>query len=741
MTDEESLIFSNVSEMIKKRYPTHLFQNDIYDRFYDDLTHTECNSIENIDYIYDLEDIQRNRQPKIRFHLLITLYDEKNPERINELLFCLEHNIKNVSIDQIHILYEMKDGSFEEHLTNSKINLTKINYRPSFNDLIDYGNKIGGNIILANSDVIFTDSLDTLTEEHIEDRLFAITRKNIIDITDNKCKCDDMYNYGSQDAWIYRAPFDIDMYAKIGTFTSDSFLNAECFQKSNKQIFNISADIDILHYQNGKNDSSLCGLLSSMEKYEKYIKPEIEFQLRRDSPNRILIGLLPISNIMKLDTPTIAYPLGHDHRCGGCDNCDWRDFFPEFFRYYDRIISATVPSIFDVGYNIIHGIRCDNILKLYYSINGDDYFEAPFHYKNKIATLDYPIEGRYLRVYYRNLIDINESNLITFNNLKDKSVVIAGIIRNGQNYLDRAFANLDRISSYFGNCCIYIYENNSNDSSKDMLKRYAYSRDNVVVECEDINEWPNHYQTMAYARNKCRDYILKQNREYVLLIDLDLRIDISAISVMNAFFIDCWDAQFANSVYDYNYHYWDTFALRTKNHNIPFWYEEDPQTGLNKYWSIVTNIPKTQKPMNYLKNVISAFGGIAIYRRKCFEISRYDENVHDCEHVPFHTELYKKGMRLIVNPLFMKAYHYSETEFSFYDKDKFDLVDMARLLYEFRLPKGTWIDSARNIEVDCNTLSVRCQLQKMCGSYEDAYLEYDLSKRYENNDGRFAEEF
>ena len=49
-------------------------------------------------------------------------------------------------------------------------------------------------------------------------------------------------------------------------------------------------------------------------------------------------------------------------------------------------------------------------------------------------------------------------------------------------------------------------------------------------------------------------------------------------------------------------------------------------------------------------NVLSAFGGCAIYRSTAIRGLRYELDGRDCEHVGFHRALAERGGRMSVNP-------------------------------------------------------------------------------------------
>ena len=126
-----------------------------------------------------------------------------------------------------------------------------------------------------------------------------------------------------------------------------------------------------------------------------------------------------------------------------------------------------------------------------------------------------------------------------------------------------------------------------------------------------------------------------------------------------------YDAQFSNGIYMDKY-YWDTFATRTVERNIPFYYNIDTD-GVNKYWKEVTNIPEVQIQIkNQFTEVVSAFGGMALYKKECFRLADYNINIQDCEHVPFHQELFRLGKKLVINRDFIKKYSFDETVGGYY---------------------------------------------------------------------------
>lgn len=64
--------------------------------------------------------------------------------------------------------------------------------------------------------------------------------------------------------------------------------------------------------------------------------------------------------------------------------------------------------------------------------------------------------------------------------------------------------------------------------------------------------------------------------------------------------------------------------------------------------------------------VDSAFGGLAIYRRQAIGDARYvgvnEKGEELCEHVPFHSELRRRGCRIFINPGLINAGYTEQSE-------------------------------------------------------------------------------
>jgi glycosyltransferase involved in cell wall biosynthesis len=231
---------------------------------------------------------------------------------------------------------------------------------------------------------------------------------------------------------------------------------------------------------------------------------------------------------------------------------------------------------------------------------------------------------------------------------------------------------------------VVIFENDSTDSTKQILQEWAETEKNIHISLNDfgtitipakkdlVNPMFSAYRNekMAGYRNYYLDYIEKENLpgDYVIIIDPDVR-KIKPEGVVNSFSLDYeWDALTANGVSRapssfYRRRYFDTYALVECGKEIL------PQTeqGIRRVqykWAFM-------RPGMPLFRVASAFGGLAIYKREAIRNCRYgvlmneDKKVESrAEHFYFHQQMKERGYdKIFINPAIQIRYqtHVMET--------------------------------------------------------------------------------
>ena len=270
------------------------------------------------------------------------------------------------------------------------------------------------------------------------------------------------------------------------------------------------------------------------------------------------------------------------------------------------------------------------------------------------------------------LLPVNEINASSYNafieegkiQLENKTVVFSMLCRNNADVLKKNVNTIVNIvKNYVKDYKFVVFENDSKDNTKQILKQLATEDPNFYYESEDNNKPhfgpsknPKRTEALAEYRNRNLEYIKKNysDYDYVIVIDSDF-IDISINGFYHSFGmlrmtdIDaiCGNSYQLLNIEDkpklWNY---DCWAYRAT-----WWYD----------WSYFRNEYIIDNPMLWFGYWIvpvgttpffvnSAFGGMAIYKTQDYILGEYDGK--DCEHVMFHLSLRKEkpDWRLALNP-------------------------------------------------------------------------------------------
>ena len=251
----------------------------------------------------------------------------------------------------------------------------------------------------------------------------------------------------------------------------------------------------------------------------------------------------------------------------------------------------------------------------------------------------------------------NKNNLI-----KKQSVVIAGCCINVAYFIKRNLFIMDEIGKQFKEYKIVVFENDSKDSTRNIL--IENKKDHYDYIFEDNVNIQNRTERIAHCRNKILNHVNTNysNFNYLLMLDLDDVLSsgklVETIHTCFLYKLDQWDAMFANC----SDKYYDIYALRKKKYltsccwnnanimkqlGVP--HKDAYATCIDKY---IINYPMDSK----LISVISAFGGAGLYKLKSIEDAKYvgiepthlDQQI--CEHVPFHKNMVDRGCKLYINP-------------------------------------------------------------------------------------------
>lgn len=257
--------------------------------------------------------------------------------------------------------------------------------------------------------------------------------------------------------------------------------------------------------------------------------------------------------------------------------------------------------------------------------------------------------------------------------LKTSSIIVCGIARDCGNNLPKNIRTINALCDSAKDYHVVIFENDSKDHTKQVLRDWAEARPKVHVSLNDFNQVTipekrkeqvvnpmfscARIEKMARYRNFYLDYIETNNipGDYIVVVDLDVN-NIDLPGVMDSFsLMKDWDAVTANgysrsfsSRFRRRYH--DTFALIASG-----------KSGIPKTQEDIINDQyewAKLKPGMAPVPVDSAFGGLAIYRREAIDGCRYgvlknNDPAVECltEHSFLYSRMKAKGYgRICINP-------------------------------------------------------------------------------------------
>lgn len=147
--------------------------------------------------------------------LLIEYFTPNDKNRDIEYITAISENLKVNEIEKI-IVFISDDSKLE--LASNKINIVKLENRPTFKTLFQYCNDNYPNKLccIANTDIIFDNTISII--DNIDNTFLALTRWDIV--RDNNKFIANFYNAPwrgvlttgqlSQDSWIFKTPIQID---------------------------------------------------------------------------------------------------------------------------------------------------------------------------------------------------------------------------------------------------------------------------------------------------------------------------------------------------------------------------------------------------------------------------------------------------------------------------------------------------------------------------------------------------
>ncbi len=251
--------------------------------------------------------------------------------------------------------------------------------------------------------------------------------------------------------------------------------------------------------------------------------------------------------------------------------------------------------------------------------------------------------------------------------MKTKKVIFGGLCINIADKIDDLEKRFIYIGNYFNDYKVIIFENDSADGTRDLLKELCKKNDKFeLIECEEATDCifktegasehgifsSNRMEKMVFYRNKVLKKIKKYNDfDCFCIIDLDLGGPISIDGIAHTFsHYKDWDAISANGLNGItlslgNPIYYDYLAY--KDDNI------DTEKRKLDYLPMFYQVNKF-KVGDSIKKVKSGFAGMSFYKMEILDKDidyTPSNNVYKCEHIIFHENMIKNGYdKIYINP-------------------------------------------------------------------------------------------
>lgn len=247
--------------------------------------------------------------------------------------------------------------------------------------------------------------------------------------------------------------------------------------------------------------------------------------------------------------------------------------------------------------------------------------------------------------------------------LHSSQILVVGAARNCASVVGKEIANLEAAFSDAARLCFFVVESDSDDETLETLESLSREKSNFrYVSLGHLRcRYPKRTERIAVCRNR---YLLAIKREvdyassdYVVVADLDgANSFVSRDAVVSCWTRCDWDVCAANQLGPY----YDIWALRHKLWSPNDCWEQSKFLqgfGIQEFWATLASVSArmiTIPPSSSWIEVDSAFGGLAIYRRRAIEGALYrgvsGSGSEVCEHVHFHGEIRSRGGKIFINP-------------------------------------------------------------------------------------------
>jgi hypothetical protein len=242
----------------------------------------------------------------------------------------------------------------------------------------------------------------------------------------------------------------------------------------------------------------------------------------------------------------------------------------------------------------------------------------------------------------------------------DAAIVM--IARNARPYIVETLFSIAKMRDGFRNSSVYVFENDSEDGTDELLDHHAAEVPGFHVEHETLGGadmrgfGEERTNRLAYCRNKCLEWVREHaaGTAWTIVLDADPHGGFSVDGVFNSI---AWLGEFAGrhdllpaggmASYSAMRHeqgrtpgkivQYDAWAARLND-----WRDRREEVGFEWFHWLLPAVGSPPIPM------YSAFGGLAVYSTLAFLSGGYAGG--DCEHVAHHRKMRENGFSMYLNP-------------------------------------------------------------------------------------------
>ncbi len=214
---------------------------------------------------------------------------------------------------------------------------------------------------------------------------------------------------------------------------------------------------------------------------------------------------------------------------------------------------------------------------------------------------------------------------------------VGAVVKNHEKTWGHFQKLLETLFSVFPGTVACVYEDNSSDKTPQLLAAFqaahpeeffyiSESYDQSQIHIRTWDNKPYRVYCIAHARNRLMSLLEEKGMgspgDFCMMVDPDVPVGFIADSIIHTIrtFPAEAHALFANGM-SRGGRYYDAFAYRDVSY--PFGVEIYGEYNINRYYNMMSTISRSIAPSEPLIPVMSAFGGIGIYRAEAIKGNRY----------------------------------------------------------------------------------------------------------------------